>query len=177
MCAFVITRDSFNARFLLLLLGVELFSRYTKIASKMSSTTLSDLKWGCQKYPGYRTFLSRCGFIVFGPHILQKPRGKSINSILALNTFVHEKHVPTSFYRKWKPTTLQRTEYIRKGNISRCRQIFLFPATPNSSVFDFYKKILKIESFNHFLLCHTFLDTRYIKVRPLVHHDPLDNLL
>ena len=45
----------------------------------------------CQTYAAYRTFLSMCGFNVFGPYILQNPRGKSNNSILVLNTFLHEK--------------------------------------------------------------------------------------
>ena len=37
---FLITRDSFNACFFLF--GVELFSKYTKVASKMCSTMLAD---------------------------------------------------------------------------------------------------------------------------------------
>ena len=56
----------------------------------------------------FRTFPSLCGFIVFGPYILQSPRGKSNNSILVQNNHIparkarHRlKHLPKGSYRKW----------------------------------------------------------------------------
>ena len=53
------------------------------------------LNMRCQTYEVYRTFLSPCGFIVFDPYIIQNPRGKSSNSILVLNTLLHDKQGTT----------------------------------------------------------------------------------
>ena len=73
------------------LFRTELFNRYTKVTSKTCSTMLSDLSGRCQTYTVYRTSLCLCGFIVFSQYILQNPQGKSNNSMLLLNSFLHKK--------------------------------------------------------------------------------------
>ena len=70
------------------LFRVELFSRYTKVASEMCSSMLNGC---CQTYAFHKMFLSLCGFIVFGPYILQNPLGKTNNFTLVPNAFLHEK--------------------------------------------------------------------------------------
>ena len=111
---FFIIRDSFNV----CILELSSSAGIQGLPPKCVLPCQVILNRRCQTHAVYRTFLSLCGSIVFGPYILRNPRAKSNNSIPVLNTLYsyrrarhHPKHVPNCFYRNWKPTKLRRTEY------------------------------------------------------------------